>query len=801
MSVDPSFQTLIEDEKNEWICKNLFPLISVLNIGEDAFQGDRFKFSFPLSKENLIDNLKRITNKHEKLINEELNKFDDVFQKYFDIKVISSDEKYKHVPRGSKNSYWHNIYLCNSSKDSEIFYILKDELVNESRKALEKLKFNPKLILKSIIQNVRSVEDLLYLAILKFASLENQYRERYTFKKDSAEKGNDLNLLLVESEIDEELIEYFSSGKIIDYNSGNHSFNLEFNKLLRLIGKKNHYFATIYTHSFVGTSCHKISNILIEQNTAKEIFGKLDKYPFQKWLKHSYNETKKEIEKDQNNLPLFDYKPRFKLLKWIRESSQPCIFDIEDNHELIEALDSFKKSRILKVEHDDIVIINDNKYLEKFNELGSKNVNRIEKNKRKLLTRWLRLKMDVSEKIEEEDHLIKPKIPEKKVLKPSAPKIEKIHSTEVSKPDLGVLLDEKSLNIFLGNDFKGKKIEWRPLNEPNAHLIIVGQPGVGKTQTLLAIIKELKQQGINSIIFDFKKDYFLLKGKIQNLINIDAKEGITINPLELESEQGTDPKDKKYQISLILKNIYNLGDVQEQMLRNAIKLTYEEAGIIEEDKETWVNTAPNFTQIRKILENMLSSPGFKSNRKEIDRLITRLDPIFDINLFSKKTEIRFDEIINNVTIIDFSQLPTEDLSKVAAEFLLRKIKYYIYKMKPLEQFGDKNFFRFYCIIDEGHRLAYDKSPLADIMRELRSYGIGIILASQRPSDFSNTIFANASTKICLGLPLEKDAKFMEKQISISWKEIKNLKPFNGYFKSIENKKAIMIEIKPFYERN
>jgi len=159
-------------------------------------------------------------------------------------------------------------------------------------------------------------------------------------------------------------------------------------------------------------------------------------------------------------------------------------------------------------------------------------------------------------------------------------------------------------------------------------------------------------------------------------------------------------------------------------------------------------------------------------------------------------------ILNPIfTIIDFSQLPTEDLSKVAAEFLLRKIKFYIYKMKPLEQFGDKNFFRFYCIIDEGHRLAYDKSPLADIMRELRSYGIGIILASQRPSDFSDTIFANASTKICLGLPLEKDAKFMEKQISISWREIKNLKPFKGYFKSIENKKAIMIEIKPFYERN
>ncbi|MHA1335978.1 MAG: hypothetical protein ACTSPW_09520 [Promethearchaeota archaeon] len=40
-------------------------------------------------------------------------------------------------------------------------------------------------------------------------------------------------------------------------------------------------------------------------------------------------------------------------------------------------------------------------------------------------------------------------------------------------------------------------------------------------------------------------------------------------------------------------------------------------------------------------------------------------------------------------------------------------------MSPIKGTIDKNSFCFYCIIDEAHRLAYDKSPLADIMRELR----------------------------------------------------------------------------------
>jgi len=785
MSGDPSFQSLIEDEKNEWIYNNLFPLMSILNIGEDAFQGDRFNFTFPLSKENLIDNLNRITNKHEKLIIEELNKFEDAFQKYIDIKIISSDEKYKHVPRRSKNSYWHVINHCNSSKDSEVFYILKDELVKESRKGLEKLKFNPNLINKSIIQNVRSIGDLLYLAILKFALLENQYRERYAFKKESTEESNDLNILLVESEIDEELIEYFSSGKIIDYNSGNHSFNLELNKLLRLLGKKNQYFATLYTHSFVGSSCNKISNILIEQNTAKEIFGKLDKYPFQKWLKHSYNEIKKEIEKDQNNLPLFDYKPRFKLVKWIRESSQPCIFDIEDNHELIEALDSFKKSKILKVEHDDIVIINDNKYLEKFNELRSKNINRIEKSKRKLLTRWLNWSNDLFlESLEAtiEEPPIKPKT-KPKVIPPSS------FEPDPVSPPIEPPIQQEVLKVLLGRSDKNQRVFWEPGSLNNGHFIILGGSGAGKTESIRCTASELDKQGYPVLMIDFHGD---MACNNCNILTYELKEGseFYFNPFELN------PKFKEITplratddfIDAININFPSLGIQQRDALRDIILKAYSQENITREE-ETWKNELKF-----ELVENQIK----KSNLKAY------LSLIIDYELFKGNKKITIKDILeNNITHLNLKALP-EKLKFLFSDLFLRKLFYSLQAMGEIPHFNpkDKEKFRIFIIVDEAKLLVSQnqqtKAVLNKYASEIRKYGASLILASQLISHFNEEILSNIALKMCMKAENKEQAKVNNKYFGVGKEMLLNLKLGEGILVIGDTKNKI--KIIPSWER-
>src|SRR5581483_50962 len=56
--------------------------------------------------------------------------------------------------------------------------------------------------------------------------------------------------------------------------------------------------------------------------------------------------------------------------------------------------------------------------------------------------------------------------------------------------------------------------------------------------------------------------------------------------------------------------------------------------------------------------------------------------------------------------------------------------------------------RCFVVLDEAHKLAFGSgSPVEKILREGRKFGLGVILASQQPEDFSTVAFANTATKI------------------------------------------------------
>ncbi len=805
MSRDLTLKKLIENEKFEWLRKNLLPLMCILNINEEAIQDYRFHFTFPLSKENLIENLRRITNKHVKLIIEEFNKFDDAFQMFFEFKIISGDDKYKHIPPRSKNSYWHKIYHCNSTKDSEISYFLGFELDEVSKIALKDLNLNSNSILTKIIKNIHCIEDLIYLGIISFITRENQYNTKFNFEKGCYEKDynfkfcSDLYFLLQNTEIDEEIIDYYFTGKIIEYITGSHPFDLEFESLLRILGKEDRYFATFYTHSFVSTSCDKSNNIIIEQNVAKDIYEKLDRFPFKKWLKNSYGKIKSEMEKDEISMPLFEYKPQFKLLKRIKDSNQLCVFDIEHNEELMEALNYFTKSHVLKKINDDITIGNETRFSNKYDEMEIGEQNRIEKNKRKILTRWLRWISDDLNK--DLNDLIESKLPT-----PPTSKSKKGEKTKGFDDDDSPIpsthditfpppLIKKEINILLGQDENQQDIYWIPENERNWNFVIVGTAGTGKTQTVKAILSEFKKSQIPYIIFDFRKDFILNGNQKSDFGRILDLNSISINPLELDV---ISPKDQKYQISDIIDLVYNLGDLQLGNIRKAIKASYEQKGISEEDNKTWKIEPPTFKDLQINLEKLAEKADSRT-KTSIEGIFARLDPIFDYKIFSAKTNLSFKKILEENTVIDLGILPNENLKAIVSEFFLQKLRYY------LNSLSESIYPKFYIIIDEAHRLKYEKnSSIGQFFKEARKYGVGIILSTQDPVDFTELVYNNLGGILSLQLNEPKYAKKISEHLGgdIKWQEIKNdlSSKFSAIVKFTSAPNAIKFKISPYFKR-
>src|SRR6202012_4827338 len=81
------------------------------------------------------------------------------------------------------------------------------------------------------------------------------------------------------------------------------------------------------------------------------------------------------------------------------------------------------------------------------------------------------------------------------------------------------------------------------------------------------------------------------------------------------------------------------------------------------------------------------------------------------------------------------------LERAVTEFLLWNLIGYVESLGPSP-------LRCFVVLDEAHRLSFDTgSPAEKLLREGRKFGVGLILASQQPDDFSPVAFGNTATKL------------------------------------------------------
>ena len=352
-----------------------------------------------------------------------------------------------------------------------------------------------------------------------------------------------------------------------------------------------------------------------------------------------------------------------------------------------------------------------------------------------------------------------------------------------------------NLKILLGRDENNKDIYWEPKKEINWSFVIVGSAGTGKTQTVKAVLSEFIKSKLPYIIFDFRNDY-ISKAKGSEFGQILDLNTISINPLELDGNNT--PKDQKYEISDIIDLVYNIGERQVGYIRSAIKQSYEDEGVKEEDEDSWSNALPTFDDIQNNL-NKISDEGDSGTRSSIKGIFARLDPIFDYGIFSAKTVMPFEEILKGQTIVNLGTLPNDNLKAVVCEFFMRKLRYY------LDKIGESRDPRLYVIIDEAHRLKYEREASAgQLLKEARKYGVGMLLATQDPVDFTDVVYNNIGGIMSLQLTDPKYAKTIAEHLGgkVKWQNVKNdlSSKFAAYVKFSQKPDAIRFDVTPHFER-
>jgi len=105
------------------------------------------------------------------------------------------------------------------------------------------------------------------------------------------------------------------------------------------------------------------------------------------------------------------------------------------------------------------------------------------------------------------------------------------------------------------------------------------------------------------------------------------------------------------------------------------------------------------------------------------------------------------DVIDRNVVFGLSKIPGNGQTTVlAAGFILSALLLRIQNLPPVP-----NTVRYIIAVDEAHRVAAFRA-IKTMVREGRSKGLAVLLATQQPVDLPDIVASNAQTKICFGLP-------------------------------------------------
>lgn len=324
------------------------------------------------------------------------------------------------------------------------------------------------------------------------------------------------------------------------------------------------------------------------------------------------------------------------------------------------------------------------------------------------------------------------------------------------------------------------------------HIAIVGSTGSGKSHTVAKIIqnavngKNGEYDGMNNshvIIFDIHSEY---KSAFPNarfidittlklpywLLNSDELQELFIDTESNDHNQRNVFKEAVVQSK---KNHFMGDEEKKEKIHFDSPLKFEIRDVISHarDKNTEKKDGRQGSLFGK-LSNFISRLENKLADKRLDFLLgdASRDTTFEEVL---KTLIGYGEEKSNVTVIDLSGVPFDVLSITVSLIsrILFEYGYYYKKLRIMESGNENevNNVPLLLVYEEAHKYAPNneaakyrasREAIERIAKEGRKYGVTLLLASQRPSEISETIFSQCNNFLAMRLTNPTDQNYVKR---------------------------------------
>jgi DNA phosphorothioation-dependent restriction protein DptH len=352
-------------------------------------------------------------------------------------------------------------------------------------------------------------------------------------------------------------------------------------------------------------------------------------------------------------------------------------------------------------------------------------------------------------------------------------------------------VDGSKLEIVLGEDvFTAGPIAWDPSIRSNPHLLVVGLSGTGKTTCLIDICWQLWNQGVRPIVFSYHPDIDERLLRLLGSVRFVDYSGLGFNPLRKPARES---RRTYLDVAGEMRDIFlaifpDLGDIQGEAIRQAIKQSYLEQG--------WGDIALDQDEFRepefgRFFEIIRDKPKPDRGMKT---LLLRLEELADYGFFISG-EDRGDlwESMEPI-VIRVHTTQNENLQRAFASLLFYGFYKGMFYRKPQDKLTH------FIVIDEAHRASRLKL-IPTMAQECRKFGIGLILASQKAADFQVSIFSLFANYLVLRLT-DNDARALVRNVAGSDQErslidrIKQMEIYRGLFFSEGRRKPTYIKLNP-----
>jgi DNA helicase HerA-like ATPase len=302
-----------------------------------------------------------------------------------------------------------------------------------------------------------------------------------------------------------------------------------------------------------------------------------------------------------------------------------------------------------------------------------------------------------------------------------------------------------------------------PLRSLNRHGLIAGATGTGKTKTLQRLAESLSDSGVPVVLMDIKGDLSGIAAPGESNAKIADRMktiGIDWNPtayttemLTLSQEKGTRLRATVSEFGPVLfSKILELNDTQAGVVAVVFKYADDQQLPLLDlkDFKKMLNFATNegADEFAELYGKVASATASTILRKIVELEQQGADLFFGEPSFEVDDLCRLDAdckgIISIVRLTDLQDRP-----KLFSTFMLSLLAE-VYASFPEE--GDLDQPKLVFFIDEAH-LLFDEASKAlldqieNIVRLIRSKGVGIFFCTQKPTDIPEQVLAQLGLKV------------------------------------------------------